>query len=221
MNEHESEPVKGLPDYLPDGESIVWQGEPEWRQVALRIFHIRKVAVYFLLLAAAHVGFQIHDGASMLLAVKGAAWLVLLGAAAMVVLGVLGRLYAKTTIYTITNERLVMRFGVALPMMINIPWNKVAAADMTTHSARHGSIALTLDPDHKASYWLLWPHAKPWNFSPVQPMLRCIEDPQTVAERIREVVAQQNDSVIAPQRAAPRSDDRVLKPTGSQTAAYS
>jgi hypothetical protein len=221
MNEHESEPVKGLPDYLPDGETIVWQGEPAWQQVALRIFHIRKVAVYFLLLAAVHIGFQVNDGATVLLAVKGAAWLVILGAAAMVVLGVLARLYAKTTIYTITNERLVMRFGVALPMMINIPWNRVDAADMTTHSARHGSIALTLTPDHKASYWLLWPHAKPWHFSPVQPMLRCINDPQTVAGHIREVVAQQSETVVAPKRAATRPDDRVVNPAGSQTAVYS
>ena len=82
MNEHESEPVKGLPDYLPDGESVVWQGEPEWRQVALRVFHIRKVALYFLLLAAIHVGFQINDGASVQASLKGASWVVMLGAAA-------------------------------------------------------------------------------------------------------------------------------------------
>ena len=166
-------------------------------------------------------GFQINDGASVLAALKGATWLVMLGAAGMLVLGVLGRLYAKTTIYTITNERLVMRFGVALPMMVNIPWKKVDAADMTMHSDHRGSIALTLAPDHKASYWLLWPHAKPWHFSPVQPMLRCIEDPQTVAEHIRQIVAQQSDSVVTPKRAAARSDGRVLNPASSQTAAYS
>ena len=221
MNEHESEPVRGLPEYLPDGEFIVWQGEPSWRQLALRVFHVRKIAVYFVLLAGLHVGLQVSDGASWLMAAKGAAWLVMLGGAAMLVLGALARLYAHTTIYTITNRRLVMRFGVALPMMINIPWEKVDSADLKLHPGNTGSIALTLTPDHKMSYWLLWPHAKPWRFSPVQPMLRCIADPQTVAERLRKTVEQPSDCVVTPIRSAVREPEDVGTRSGSQTAAYS
>lgn len=221
MNEHESEPVRGLPDYLPDGESIIWQGSPGWRQLALRVFHIRKVTLYFLLLAAVHIGLQVNDGASLLVAGQGAAWLVTLGGAAILVLAVLARLYANTTIYTITNHRLVMRFGVALPMMINIPWDKVDAAELKAHPAGHGSIALTLTPDHKASYWLLWPHAKPWHFSPVQPTLRCIKDPQTVAQHLCKVIEPQPDAVVTPIRAAARASTKVVNPAGSQTAVWS
>ena len=128
MNEHESEPVRGLPEYLPDGEFIVWQGEPSWRQLALRVFHVRKIAVYFVLLAGLHVGLQVSDGASWLMAAKGAAWLVMLGGAALLVLGALARLYAHTTIYTITTARVVFRFGVALQICFNGPFKQVQAA---------------------------------------------------------------------------------------------
>lgn len=221
MNEHDVEPVRGLPDYLPDGEFIVWQGEPVWRQLAIRVFHLRKVAIYFALLAGLHVGLQVHEGAGWVVAAKGATWLVLLGASALLVLGVLARLYAKTTLYTITNRRLVLRYGVALPMMINIPWDKVNAADLKRQSGDTGSIALTLAPDQKMSYWLLWPNAKPWHFSPVQPMLRCVEDPMGVAEKLQQVVGQQPSTVVTPIRPSAPDSDRVNDTAGTHTAAFS
>ena len=140
--------------------------------------------------------------------------------AALLVLAILALLYAKTTIYTITNRRLVMRFGVALPMMVNIPWERVDAADLKTHGGDSGSIALTLSPAHKASYWLLWPHAKPWRFSPVQPMLRCIEHPMDVAERLRQVVGQPA-AAVTPLRPAASADAGIEPAAGSRTAAYS
>lgn len=221
MSEHETEPVRGLPDYPPDGEFIVWQGEPAWRQLALRVFHLRKVAVYFALLAAIHVGLQVQEGAGWIVAAKGATWLVVLGASALLVLGVLARLYAKTTMYTITNRRLVLRYGVALPMMINIPWDKVDAADLQIQRGNTGSIALTLAPGQKMSYWLLWPNAKPWRFSPVQPMLRCIADPKDVAEKLQQVVGEQPSAVVTPIRPSAPGADRVDDPAGSRTAAFS
>jgi hypothetical protein len=221
MSEHECEPVRGLPDYLPDGEFIVWQGEPVWRQLALRVFHLRKVAIYFALLAGLHVGLQVHEGAGWVVAAKGASWLVLLGAGALVVLGVLARLYAKTTVYTITNRRLVLRYGVALPMMINIPWEKVDAADLKVQGGNTGSIALSLAPDRKMAFWLLWPNARPWHFSPAQPMLRCIADPQGVAEKLQQVVGQQPSAVVTPIRPEAPDTDHVDDTAGTRTAAFS
>ena len=202
MNEHETEPVWGLPETPPEGERIVWQGQPAWREMALRTFHVRKIGLYFVLLAGIHVGLKLHDGASGLVAAKGGAWLLLLGLFTTVLLAFLARLYAKTTIYTITSRRLVMRFGVALPMMINIPWNKVEAADLKTHPGDHGSIALTLSKDRRISYWLLWPHAVPWRFSPVRPMLRCVADPQRVVSALQMVVHDLPDTVAKPIHAA-------------------
>ena len=45
--EHEFEAQYGLPEALPEGEHILWQGAPDWKVLARRVFHTRKVAVYF------------------------------------------------------------------------------------------------------------------------------------------------------------------------------
>ena len=42
----------GLPERLPEGETLLWQGRPSWRQLALRAFHVREIAIYFALLLA-------------------------------------------------------------------------------------------------------------------------------------------------------------------------
>ena len=46
-HEHEWEAAPGLPSTLPDGEAIVWQGTPDWKQLAVHAFHVRKIAIYF------------------------------------------------------------------------------------------------------------------------------------------------------------------------------
>ena len=93
-------------------------------------------------------------------------------------------LYTKTTVYTITNQRLVLRFGVALPMMINIPWSKIEEIDLRRHGDGSGDIALTVSKDRRMSYWMLWPHLRPWKFSPVTPMLRSIGGVEEVAAQL-------------------------------------
>ena len=49
-HEHEWEAAPGLPSTLPAGERIVWQGSPDWKQLAVHAFHVRKIAVYFALM---------------------------------------------------------------------------------------------------------------------------------------------------------------------------
>jgi len=44
-HEHEWEAAPGLPSTLPAGERIVWQGSPDWKQLAVHAFHVRKIAV--------------------------------------------------------------------------------------------------------------------------------------------------------------------------------
>ena len=46
-HEHEFEAAPGLPEPLPPGERIVWQGAPDWRVLALHAYHLRQLAGYF------------------------------------------------------------------------------------------------------------------------------------------------------------------------------
>jgi len=48
--EHELEAAPGLPEPLPPGERLLWQGRPDWRQLARDAFHVDAIGVYFALM---------------------------------------------------------------------------------------------------------------------------------------------------------------------------
>ena len=50
MTEYEDEPVEGLPEHLPEGETMVWQGRPTAAAMGKRVFYIRHLTLYFGLL---------------------------------------------------------------------------------------------------------------------------------------------------------------------------
>ena len=45
-------PNPGLPEDLPRGEALLWQGSPAWRNLAVSTFHVRKVLAWFAILLA-------------------------------------------------------------------------------------------------------------------------------------------------------------------------
>ncbi len=189
MNEYEYEPVRGLPEQLPPGESIVWQGEPQWRVMAQRVFHTRTLSIYFVLLILLHFGSLLLAGATLGSALVSVSWQLGLAGATIAILSLMACLYARSTVYTLTDRRLVLRFGVAVPMMINIPLDSVESAALREFGDGSGDIALTPVPGTRISYWALWPNARPWHFSRVKPMLRCVPQAQSVAARLAGLVA--------------------------------
>ena len=62
MLEHDYEPVPGLPQELPRDERILWQGRPTAAGLAKGTFHVRAVAVYFLILLAFSMVSRIAEG---------------------------------------------------------------------------------------------------------------------------------------------------------------
>lgn len=169
-----AEPIRGLPEALPEGERILWQGEPTWRQLAVNVFHIRALAIYFGVLMIWRASTAAGDGVGAALGAGLAPAPFLLGS--VLVLCVLATLIARTTVYTVTNKRLVMRFGLALTKAINIPFRLVTSADMRPRAGGHGDIAIHLDPSARIGYIHLWPHARPWRLQHPQPMLRGVPD---------------------------------------------
>ncbi len=170
---HWSEPVRGLPGRLPPGEHILWQGTPAWRRLALTAFHLRLVGVYFALLIGAAI-------------LAGAGWSGLLatlvaGMAAAAILAGLAYWSAKASIYTLTNRRIVLRIGAALPTCINVPLEIVRSVDAKFGPDGTADLALELSGDRRIGWALLWPHARPWHLHNPQPMLRAVPDGRVVA----------------------------------------
>lgn len=181
MKEYDFEPIRGLPEQLPPGEELLWQGAPRWTSLARRAFHVRKVAIYFAVLVVLRVAVDWSDGPSMASLFQGVTWILVLGVVAVGALALLGWAMARTTVYTITSQRVVMRIGVALPMMMNVPFKQVLSADLRLYDDGTGDIPFLLAKAVRPSYMIFWPHVRPWHFSPPQPMFRAIPDADKVA----------------------------------------
>lgn len=198
MNEHDGEPLRGLPAHLPRGEQLVWQGTPSWRSLARRVFHVRKIAAYFALLAAWRAGSAMQDGAA-----TGEMLFALLVPLALGVLAIglfvgLAVLIARTTVYSFTNRRIVLRFGVALPMCVNLPFTVIESAAVRTFADGTGDLPLRLRGSGRLGYLVLWPHARPWELAHAQPMLRSVPDAAMVARMLSRLLATQTSPVTSP-----------------------
>ena len=66
--EHEFEAAHGLPEQLPAGEKVLWQGAPHWQTLARDALHLRLLAVYFSVLLAWRAGAAWMDTGSVLTA---------------------------------------------------------------------------------------------------------------------------------------------------------
>lgn len=180
-HEHEFEPEFGLPEPLPRGETILWQGAPDFRDMALRVFHLRKAVVYFaVLLAARAVQLWLSDiGVSstfMSLLLP-----TLLAAVALAAIVTLAWLSARTTAYTLTDQRVVMRVGIVLTLTFNLPLKHISAASLQVKGKGFGDIPFVLAGNARVGWIHLWPHARPWRVARPEPMLRCIPDAAAVA----------------------------------------
>lgn len=176
------EPIPGLPDDLPEGERILWRGGPDWKALAMHVFHVRAVAIYFAVVFAWQAASGVYDGATLAVSVAEALMLVPMAAVALGLLSLLAWLIARSTIYTITNERVVIRTGVALPKAINVPFTIIESAGLAARKSGDGDIPLQLSASERALYLPLWPHARPWKITRAEPMLRGVPDVTRCAE---------------------------------------
>lgn len=182
MNDLDFEPVKGLPELLPSGERMLWQGAPAWRDLAVNAFHARKIIIYFAALSVLQAALQLLNGAALTVALKPFLWLLPMGLMAAGLLTGLAYASARTTVYTITNKRLVLRIGIALPITINLPFKLIDSASVRLSANGVGDIAVTLREGNKFAYLVLWPHTKPWELARPQPAMRSIAKADDVAK---------------------------------------
>lgn len=182
------EPVRGLPGRLPEGETLLWQGAPDWRLLARRAFHVRLVAMYFGVFLIWHAAVRVGSEDWRAIAFSTAA---LAGAAclALAMLVLLAWLTARTTVYSVTNKRVVMRYGIALPMTLNLPFSKILTAGMRTYPNGAGDIDLSLASGAKIAFLVLWPHARAWHVTKPKPMLRALPDGQRAAQVLGRAMA--------------------------------
>jgi hypothetical protein len=185
--DHEFEPIPGLPADLPPGETIVWQGRPQWRMLARRAFKVRWLAAYFGVFVAARTVSTVMtarwlEGAVQLLA------MIAVFSACLGLCHLLAWLAARSTLYTITTHRVVMRIGVALPVTWNLPFARIAAADLVVRAEGDGDVVLQLVAPDRVALFHLWPHSKVTRLLRASPAMRAIAEPSMVAARLEQAV---------------------------------
>jgi hypothetical protein len=208
------EPVRGLPQALPEGEQILWQGQPSVLAFAVHVFHVRLVAAYFLIATSWRLARLSSEGAGGAAMTEVVTFSAMAAAGAFALLFLLAWSMARASVYTITSKRVVLRWGVAIRKYVNLPFTQLAAADFRTYGRGKGDVALSLTEAKGLGYLKLWPHVRPFRYMRPQPSLRGLSDVAQVAGTLRSAIAAEAPGQIT-LPAAPRP---AMNPARGNTA---
>ena len=185
-HEYEFEPQFGLPERLPLDEFIVWQGSPDVGALACSAFHIKKLAIYFGVLIAACAWPALEEGAGLMAVLMAIKWIAPLALIGLASVWLLAYLTSRTTVYTLTNKRVVMRLGIVFTVSFNLPLKQVLAADVRMLNNGFGDITLALKGSDRIAWIHLWPSVRPWKIEKPEPTLRAIPHAQEVSVKLRD-----------------------------------
>lgn len=191
VGEHEFEASHGLPEELPEGEEVLWQGSSDWRGLARRVFFTRIVATYFAVVLLWRVGGEAMAGGTLLDLLASTGWILLPAASALSLLFGIAWLHHRVTVYTITNRRVAIRMGVALTITVNLPYRAIQSADLVRHSDGTGDLVLDVTDAAEVGYVMMWPHVASWRLGAnVRPAMRCIQNVDEVAQILAKVLVE-------------------------------
>ena len=198
-HEHEFEASLGLPENLPHNEFIIWQGHPDWKQLAVDAFHLRKILIYFALMIAFQLVHLLDNSTPTLDLLKQIGTSVFLASVALGLLACSAHLSSKATMYTLTNRRIVMRIGIVLSLTFNLPLKKIVSSDLLLFKNQTGNIALGISTSSPVGWLNLWPHVRAWRINNPQPTLRCVPQAEQVAQRVLQAWRKQcpNEQLMA------------------------
>lgn len=213
--------IRGIAQPLPEGESLLWQGAPKRAALARHALHIRVVAGYFAVIIGYGLLGAMRDQLTVRQVLVTLATQVVLSGLVIGGIHLYARITARTTIYAITDRRVVMRVGLVLPTTINIPFHLVDSASTVEFQDGTGQIALAIRPPDRLGFVHLWPHVRPWRLRWPEPMLRGLVETQAVARLIRDTASASGPilSATAPE-AHPAHPSPTLRVNGSLTTAH-
>lgn len=189
-HEYEFEPQFGLPERLPSDEFIVWQGSPDIGALASSAFHMKKLGIYFSILIGACAWPALEAGAGLMAVLQAIKWIAPLTLIGLASVWMLAYLTARTTVYTLTNKRVVMRLGIVFTVSFNLPFKQIASADLRMWQNGCGDITLALKGSDRIAWVHLWPSVRPWRITNPEPTLRAIPQVQEVSAKLTEAWAQ-------------------------------
>jgi hypothetical protein len=211
--EHEFEAALGLPEPLPAGEIILWQGTPSWTAMAKHVFRLQWLAVYFAVIVVLQIYSVAGSEGGLAAGWSSVALAVFLALIGLLLVGLLAYWSATTTMYTLTNRRIVMRVGIVLTVTFNLPYKSLKSADLKLYKDGTGDIPMQIATEDKIAFSHLWPHARPWRLAKPEPMMRCVPEAQQVAKLLTQAWSEASGFAV-------RTDSTISSidnPAGAQT----
>jgi hypothetical protein len=218
------EPIRGLPERLPEGEHILWQGRPQVWALARDALNLGWVAGYFAVLGLWRFATTI-DQAGFGAALAGASLFAIMGLVVCAALLLVAVAQARATVYTITNRRVAMRIGAALTLTLNLPFSQIRNAALLQRRGGSGSISFETMGRTRLGFLVCWPHVRPWHWAAPRPALRAIPEAARVAALFAEAAEAQLALPQVRRAAAPapagaaKAAARAAQPAGGARAA--
>lgn len=189
--------LDGVEAPLPDGETILWQAKPARNTLALQAFHARKIALYFGALICLSAAFASNEAEPLKFFLSSAKWLALGASTACGFAFTVATLAARTSLYAITERRVVMKIGIALPVVLNIPLHIIDGVDVKRRADGSGDLALRLANKSRVAFAVLWPHARAWHVRYPQPLLRGLADIDAAGATLKQALLLANAGTVS------------------------
>lgn len=181
---------------LAPGETVLWEGRPSTLGLALRAFHLPVVATYFAVLTTLGLVGWLQDRVAALTVVMP----FVTGLLTAAILFGLAAATARTTRYIVTGDRIILRYGIALPRCLSIPLRQIATLSLAPDRGDRGDVALGLKAGNHMPWTKLWPHARPWRLRRPEPMLRDVRGAALLATQLSRRLADEQRERAAAER---------------------
>ena len=188
---------KNILDAIPEGESILWKGKPSFWGFSWYFFGLKLLAFYLIILSVVFAARLTATDFFTAFVVDFLPFL-LSGILASCILMALAKIQSQSSVYIITENRVIIKSGAALSFLISMPFKKIKAVNLQKRKGSLGTISFELNSGKRVPYISCWPSVRPWRFKKTEPAFSCIENVDEVATILRKSVMAGRVSLQAP-----------------------
>ena len=186
-----------LPDEVrksvPNNEKIYWNGEPSWISFGYQVFGIKYLIFYFILSALYSVS-QLGSVFSFIAFLVFYMPFLISGAFAAAILFVLAYIVACHTSYAITEKRIVIKTGVALVFLLNVPLKNIISIDKQRLAGGRGNLSFEARSKKRIPFVSCWPSVKGGSFVQPIPAFRSISNIEEIGVLITKLAEKTNEN---------------------------
>ena len=193
------EAPKNILDAIPNGESILWKGRPSLWGFSYNLFGLKWITLYLSILSIVSVARFFASDFYTAFYVDFLPFF-LSGIFASIILIGLAATQTYSTVYIITENRVIIKTGAALSFLISMPFKKIKEVNLQKRGASIGTISFELLSEKRVPYISCWPSVRPWKFKRTQPAFSCIGSVDEVATILRKTAMTGNISLYDPRQ---------------------